>query len=259
MHIYFDSASLIWDEAHFNANLSQYYDLIPELIEFYNFSNEGLAEICTHAESIFAVIEYFPCSAILDKNRDFHSFTTLTYSFVSRLMSSATIDASAVNETIRANPNFILSNTNPIIRQLLKISASYIYENSENLSAIYNHTIPTNSSLELIRDGNPRLVAIINSATKLEKLRNADRLWYEPSPKHHHLTGWGSRLMLTDIDEVQSLLDLSVEADQGSARYSYHRESDTYIAFRVTLNNIYHAYPIDEREVPALVLRELRD
>ena len=258
-----DPGCFIWDENDFNDNKSMYYELLDKLVELINNLELGGFTYLLRSDLVDILTDSFPVKLINEEiNRDdLSDIISLFFVFISKIGDDI-IDFDPINNDATSFPdlnrkhysndvieemNFLLSYVSTLSNTLLGISLEDLWLHEVDIVTIYDSLGNEVSNIKIVT----------NPAKLPEIIHNTEPV-FEPSDKHKEPGGWGTILPDYLEEKCYGLIKKGVKGNGNSeALYAFCEEYNQYIIFRLTVNNIYHAYPIQEDDVPNNIKQEL--
>ncbi|OED31776.1 hypothetical protein BHE17_04705 [Planococcus maritimus] len=257
-----DPACFIWDENDFYENMHIYYDVIDGIMDLLSTLEEEELAYILSTDMIDILIESFPAKIISEeiKIAGITEVINLFFSFISKVPDSLIVfNSNPVDAT--SEPNLSKQYFSELLKAEVELIINHLATYSEDLVVV---------SLEGVWSGDDNKISILDKGSSLELknlevLVNGEKLkteidkrgvFFEPSKKHMSLGGWGTILSPELEEECYTLIKESVKINENSdARYAYSEKHDEFIIFRLTVNNIYHAYPIPIDAVPNDIIK----
>jgi hypothetical protein len=264
--IFLDFSSVVWDENHFKTDAELHHILANEVIIFIHaFESCNNLKFVARTELLQNVMTLFPYN--ITKRPDLFDFKKKTMMFLSNRFSDI-VSYDISNKIIRSNPDFCYD----YFAESLKIEVRYLI--AEMHDCVDTHVFCTFrtrwDSLNKQNTSNDtckKHSTIIHEKGKitvedyyLKNIRNI----FEHNPKHDRKKGKRqengvSVYPLTCFDGLdstipQSLLDDAIQ--YGSDFYNYDDVNRTFVCFKSHLDNKYHGYDEDIKNVPQKIREE---
>lgn len=256
-----DPACFIWDEADFQRNSTKYYQLIDELIGLLEIIEEEKPYYVIRPELIDELTNGFPAKELCETfNRpDLSDILYLVYNFLSKIN---VIDYESTDLGITSLPELSRNYFSAGLKNEINFLINQLSNMNESLICLtINEVWPGGKVLRLFKlEQEVKTIEVLNGSNETHLFFKNEKRIFEPSPKHKEEGGWGTILPKTLEEKCYSLIHTAIKDEEGNseALYEYCSEHDQYVIFRVTVNNIYHAYPISAEEVPSNIKRALK-
>lgn len=272
-----DPAVIIWDEQHYNANISQYRSLLLGLSKMI-FALENL-KILISAELQSELINGFPYSVISKQDNDLWVNIDSLYSFLSKIGSKAIAYDRTMLDNLESSPNQIKEHFNDQTRIEVHGLMSYFHNNPDETRVYFSFEMFWDDSSTLrteLYNQEEHTAVIVDRESEFDDYLNQFILKFVHKKKHNisqygNKEAWLNRntsedfisqlsCMSTGDEEAQRLLDRRYDVAMGNeSYYSYDSINDVYVVFRKTGNNIYHAHDMyDIERVPQEVKEHFR-
>lgn len=267
-----DTSALIWDEADFKNNRNHYYRLVDSISMFITKLNNEITPILMRNELRNEIFTNFPYEHIPGELIDFQTQALLFLKNISPLEYPDYSSPNMISVPDQIKAHYNNTTKNEISYLLLKIHSD------STLQFVY-------FTFEYLWNGTDKLITKVNEIEKehetiiSDKENELDNFFtqfkpaFDHNPKHNktpHKTRekWEqaqnksefiSRLSCyngRDNIRPQELLDSAYKS--GACYYNYDDENDTFVVFRNTRRNIYHAYDeYDPERIPEEVRNKL--
>lgn len=266
---YVEPSTLIWDLQHFSANPHQYDDVIGSIIELLACESCGECELVFLKAFINSILDYFPYTEIDNGHWPNKSdFTNQVFSSISKWMSDGKtvddIEMDALLDIVECEP-ILLSERSGNLMQLSKQSNSFLY-NKVDIPALAFTPFKHNAIVLTKYDANGRELnrecrQLFFDFSGCYTYINNQQLLCRFSPKHHPISGWGTKMPHEELELMQELLDSSIYEEGKGHRIRYAKCNRDYVfyAFRVTNGRIFHPYPVEAEEIPHLIHQKLEN
>ncbi|GAA4339718.1 hypothetical protein [Flaviaesturariibacter amylovorans] len=249
-----DTSLLIWDKESFEANRPSYYRLMSTLPSLFDGLIKYNVPILLKGELGVEVFTSFPYDKIPNEHI---SFQTATLNFLSK---ANFVDFTRVNgHTITSDPNQIKGHFNDNVKEEVQALITYIHADNQPNKWIITHEEfwpPEKESL-LLRNSYDCLVERFEAESEKDlynRLGVFKRL-FDHHNKHDAFNSGGkdsrgeevSGLSCynerdRDTTSAQDILDKAFEFE--GMLLGYDRKNGTYVEFRHTTANLYHAHDV---------------
>ena len=257
-NIVLDISSIIWDEADFKANTSQYYKLVNSISMLFYKLDEEKPNILLRDELLNEMRATFPYGKI---PYGFSDFEFQTLNFLSNISPITYTDS--IKSNIISIPNLIKPYYNDTTKSevLCLISKIHSDDELENVYFTFEYLWDKNDKLLTKASGKSKVYETIisDNENELEEFFAKFKPAFEHYSKHDKTPyntkekweesddkdGFISRLSCynnVDIIEPQRILESRYPKKLGEYYYSYDTVNEVYVIFRFTRLNIYHAY-----------------
>ena len=279
-----DISSIIWQESDYNLNKHHYYNLLKSISLFLKKFKKEKPIVLIRDELLREMSISFPSSQIPN---DFWYVTQQVYSFLADSESNFISYPSNITPNLVSIPNIVkpyyiktvVSEVNYLLSKIhtdtenknIFFTFEYLWENQGELKTQLETT--SKKYQTIITD---RKLSADDDLTELDDFFEKNKLTFKhKSPKHDcsvskNRDAWNvsddkgnfeSQLSCycdNDASIVQDILDKRCKTCFGNnSYYGYDSLNNVYVVFRITLNNIYHAYDMyDIERVPQEVKKE---
>ncbi|EMW7176057.1 hypothetical protein AAFM83_002281 [Vibrio parahaemolyticus] len=268
MHIfYLEPSTLIWDEEHFINNPHMYDDVINDVIQLLEIESTDDIQLAMLYDFVENIIDYPPFDNLYNGHwKNSHDFVTQVTAAITKWMSTGLClddqNPDGLLDVVSCVPSLVTAR-DQVTWDIRSCSASCLYNIKQYPVISFNPLKIDNVTLTKFNDDgeeagkDPR--PLFNTFDRVNSYLNDNRLICEFSPKHHPISGWGSKMPHEDQEMMQELLEQSSYEEQNEyrVRYAYGAQDQQYYAFRVTNGLIFHPYPVTRAEIPNAVAREL--
>jgi len=255
-----DISSIIWDEADYDTNKYQYYNLLSGISTLLVELEKKKPKILLRNELLKEITNAFPFDKIPN---DFWAIGNQIYSFLGNIGSNITTYPNQIIPDITSIPNLIKAYYNDTTQNEVYYMISKIHSDTNtNVYFTFNYlwgdsdtklktevgeelreyeTIISDKENEL-EDFFAKFKLIFEHHSKHDKKpNNTKEKWEEADNKDRFV----SRLSCYNgMDNIrpQEILDKKYRMKFGDCYYSYDTENEVYVIFRFTRLNIYHGY-----------------
>jgi hypothetical protein len=265
--IILDISSVVWDENHFAKEPSFHYLLASEVIIFLQaFESCNNLKFISRIEMLQNITASFPYR--LTNNPQLSDFKRRTQQFLSnRYKDFVTFNANetAVNSVPDICYNYFSESLKIEVRYLLSEihkSSNYIFctfstrwQNNEKLKTVNKGTKEHNTIVH--ENGKPTIKdfyfkTIRNIFEHNSKHDSSKGIYYVGKEKINPLSCYDERK--TDTTIPQKLLDTAIQYENDL--YNFDDVNQTFIRFKSHLDNKYHGYDEDIKNIPQKIREE---
>lgn len=254
-----DPACFIWNEEEFKKNKHIYYDLLDKIIDMIELLEEHNVNFMFSSDTIDELINGFPVSLVSEEIKKINLSETinLIFSFLSRVPNNI-IDYIPKQPDVYSKPKLQRSHFSEELEEEIKHLLKELSLTNEPISLLTIEEIWNEGNwlnLYNFLDTLIKRIEVVRSPIELDFYLNRNKRSFEPSPKHKEGIGWGTILPEYLEKHCYYLIDSAIPYTEAEseALYEYCQEYDEFIIFRITVNHIYHAYPIPGKDVPKIV------
>ncbi|MDR1980273.1 MAG: hypothetical protein LBQ39_01470 [Tannerellaceae bacterium] len=262
-----DFSSVVWNENHFQDDAALHYKLASEVVMFIQaFESCNNLKFIARTELLKNVMGLFPYN--ITNRPDLSDFKRRAQHFLSNRFSDFVSYDKDDDSTINSIPNIYYN----YFSDALKVEISYLLaeiHNSANnyIFCTFSTRWQNNDNLKTTNHSTKEHDTIVHKKGKytiydfyLNKFRNI----FEHNPKHDKLKGkriengaWVYPLTCFDGEDTffpQNLLDSAIQ--YGDDLYNFDDVNQTFVCFKNHLDNKFHGYDEDIKNVPHKIREE---
>ena len=242
---------LVWSEEDIESLKEQYRIHAGSIINMFKLIEEHELSIIINPNLLTEILNSFPCSQLSRNWSYFGDFIRVVTNFLSkslenhkRIISYPSGDFEHISDPSVIKEYFAFE----LVLQIPPFLAGISDHELETIFLDYQNF---GSHLQIKSTSKDVFIELCSTEDFEKYLDSVFGKIYELNIKHHHKSGWGSKLPseLSDQD-LQKILNQAVEVNGLSKSYlAYSNKSQTYIRFRKHHKNVFHAYPISSAEV----------
>lgn len=260
-----DISSIIWSKDDFEANRSNYYDLIAGVSSLLERLNINKQKVLLRNELISQMIEGFPCNKLPNK---FYDFEKIVYTFLANSGSNC-ISYKDIDNNIVSAPNLVKTHFKDETQIEISYLISKIHSEHESVSKYFTFNYLWNGEDKLKTETDDKTniyeTIVVDKDNELDDFFAKFKLFFKhKSPKHDcsehkNREAWKNNNNNSNFKSqlscfcdkkkgiVQKIFDKRCRKCFGDMYYGYDEIHNVYVVFRITLNNEFHAY--DEYDI----------
>jgi len=266
-----DISSIIWDKNDYETNTENYFDLIVGVSNFLEkVRNENL-KVLGRDELLYQMIDGFPFDNLPNK---FYEFGNIVFSFLANTGSNFISYPETTINNLDSEPELVRTHYKDRVKQQIGYLISKIHSDDETESKYFtfNYLWNGNDNLKTRTEDktNTYETIIADNDNDLDNFFAKYKLIFEhKKPKHDCSIHKNKEAWVRSEDKGNFQSQLSSFCDKNKTvvqeilnkryhkcfgnelYYGYDKINNVYVAFRITLNNEYHAYDLyDIESVP---------
>lgn len=252
-----EPSCILWDKSDFKVEPTRYYNVAQELIGLIELIENEQMPILIRQQLLDEFIDGFPFCEVCDTLPQFQYILSVFYKFIADLnyriipycedttkyLSTPSLNRSYYSLSMQNEVDYLCAAmfSNNDLKGIFALKSNW--DNSEEVA--------------LENSGVVKGVSVLINEEVYNRVKLMNTRIFEPSPKHDPIRGWGSPFPW-GCEFGQELLDGAVKAQGNSeAVYNYDKQNGIFVIFRITSNNVYHGYAVDEDEVPSVIKTQL--
>lgn len=250
MKVALSPSLLVWNKDRLPNDRYQLRKLAGSVVEMFDLIEEYELSVLMNEQLRDSILNSFPCEDLYEYQEFFADYVSATMSFLAKNVNS---------DNITNYPDILIEvESIPDIKKIYFTERLKIQINSL-LEAIKNYQ---NNVLVLIDEEYVNQMSIqSNNEIVIVEQKEVSQLSkclfikygrvYEKNEKHDPRSGWGSKLPSSlSQHDLQELLNIAIPTD-GLLKclVSYSTRAGAYIMFRKHVANVFHAYPVDSKEL----------
>lgn len=264
MNVVLDISSVIWDKERYDADVSCYYQLAEEFLQFTEAFKKVDVKLMMRSDLLAEMMNSFPFD-LTQNTPYFKEFKTLAWRFLSQISDTTEYEANVLPD-LKTIPNIFYNHYSKTALLECKYLVYEMHTTTNHLAFCTFSAIWKDDSLKTqCNTKTKEHDTVIHPSEDIESYIGRFKKVFEHNPKHDRIIKRrrdnGEEVSPLscfdgkDNSKPQKLLDTSQRIDDETEKkfYNYDDENQTYVCFTPHRENVnkYHGFDINKEQVPA--------